>query len=454
MRALLYCRVSDDRAEGRSVREQEAELTELCHREGWEVAHVITETMGASTYSRGKRTGWDEVRQIIGSGQVDILVTWENSRAARDMTGYADLRDLCAANGVQWAYSSRTHDLNNPDDRFTTGLDALLAEKEAGVISARVRRATRANAAAGRPHGRTLYGYQRVYRKDSGKLDRLEPDPITSAVVRRIYAASETGQGMDSIARDLNADGIPNPSGRPWAGLAVKRVLTNPGYAGRRVHRGEVVGPAAWPSLIEPDRFDRLQATIAARRVNRTPNRAWMLTGVTRCGVCTGRVGVKRSGRQPKYVCMERYCVARSTDALHDFASRLIVARLEMLDGLPADTPDDAEAAAVHDRITELEDRLDRYADQAAKGEVSVRMLVRIEKSINAELADLRTELRRLTVPTHLEAPTGDIGQWWDALTPHRRRDYIAALIDVIVIHRTVRGQRTFDPSRIEVVWR
>lgn len=454
MRALIYCRVSDDRAEGRSPREQEADSRIVCEREGWTVSEVITDSVGASRYSRGKRPGWVRAVELIESGAVDVLVTWENSRANRDLRDFAALRDLCARQGVLWSYSGRTHDLNNADDRFTTGLDALLAEKETGQISGRVKRATRANAAAGRPHGRLLYGYRRVYDQATGKLDNLEPDPAATVVVRRIYDASESGQGMDSIARDLNAESIPNPSGRQWTGLAVKRVLTNPGYAGRRVHLGEVVGSASWPAIIDSDRFDRLQTMIEARRVDRTPNRAWLLTGVTRCGVCNGKVGVKRSGEKPKYVCMDRFCVARSTEALHAFVANAIVARIESADVSSVGPAPTAEVAEIQASIAELEARMDAAAEEVAKGKLSVRALVRVERIVDADLAALRSRLRRLAVPQHLALPTGDVRGWWDTQTPERQRVYASALIDVVVIHKTQRGQRTFDPSKVEIVWR
>lgn len=454
MRALLYCRVSDDRAEGRSVREQEAELRALCERHGWTVAHVISDSLGASTYSRGTRTGWAEVQRLIAAGEADLLVTWENSRAARNLADYSELRDLCAKHGVQWVYSGRTHDLSNPDDRFTSGLDALLSEKETSIISQRVRRAARADAAAGRPHGgRVLYGYRRVYNARTGRLEDLEPEPEHAAIVRRIYDASEQGQGMDSIARGLNAEGIPNPSGAQWAGLGVKRVLRNPGYAGRRVHKGEVVGPATWPPLIDPDRFDRLQALIDARRIQRRPNHAWMLTGVTRCGVCAGKVGVKRSSRRPKYTCLDRFCVARSADDMHEFIGRLIIGRVDSL-GEPGDDPVTDDVAAVQAQIAELEERLERTTLEAAKGEMSIRMAVGMEKAITADLVALRAELRRLVVPRQFDPPTGDAAEWWDELDMAGQREVVNALIDLIVIHRTGRGARTFDPTRVEVTWR
>ncbi|HEX6236004.1 MAG TPA: recombinase family protein, partial [Acidimicrobiales bacterium] len=125
-RALIYTRVSQDRAGGRSPAEQEAEARAHCEREGWEVAEVVTDSVGASRHSKGHRDGWGRARRLVGAGDVDVLVTWEASRAQRDLSAYSELRDLCAAHGVRWAYSGRVHDLTTSDGRFRTGLDALL----------------------------------------------------------------------------------------------------------------------------------------------------------------------------------------------------------------------------------------------------------------------------------------------------------------------------------------
>jgi site-specific DNA recombinase len=89
---------------------------------------------------------------------------WSPGRPAghsSDLAAYVELRDLCTGRGVFWSYSGKLHDLSNGDDRFSTGLDALLAEKEAEQISERVLRGKRKAAAEGRPSGRPPYGYRR-----------------------------------------------------------------------------------------------------------------------------------------------------------------------------------------------------------------------------------------------------------------------------------------------------
>lgn len=103
--------------------------------------------------------------------------------------------------------------------------------------------------------GRPPYGYQLA---DAGphpnpgkaaegkRLHRLEPDPVTAPVVKRIFEEYTAGRGMTTIARGLTQDGIPCPSvydrrrnphrhTEVWETTAVRAILLNPRYTGRQV---------------------------------------------------------------------------------------------------------------------------------------------------------------------------------------------------------------------------
>ena len=103
------------------------------------------------------------MKVAVAAGGLDVLVTWEASRAQRDLDAYLELRRLCAASGVRWAYSGTVYDLAHGSDRFRTGLDALVAEDEVEKMRSRVLRALRANANSGRPHGVVGFGFRREY---------------------------------------------------------------------------------------------------------------------------------------------------------------------------------------------------------------------------------------------------------------------------------------------------
>ena len=92
----------------------------------------------ASRFATKDRPEYARLRTLLAPG--DVLVMWEASRAPRDLDRYVELRGLCAERGVMWSYSGgRLFDLADGDDRFATGLDALLAEKEAEQTRVRIR---------------------------------------------------------------------------------------------------------------------------------------------------------------------------------------------------------------------------------------------------------------------------------------------------------------------------
>ncbi len=103
--------------------------------------------------------------------------------------------------------------------------------------------------------GRPPYGYRLA---DAGphpnpskaaegrQLHRLETDPVTAPVVKRIFTEYVAGRGMTSIARGLTQDGIACPSAydrarnphrhtQVWETTAIRSILQNPRYTGRQV---------------------------------------------------------------------------------------------------------------------------------------------------------------------------------------------------------------------------
>ena len=65
----------------------------------------------ASRYARKGRPQHRELIQFIETGGADVLVTWESSRAQRDLDAYTKLRSLCERQGILWSYAGRIYDL-------------------------------------------------------------------------------------------------------------------------------------------------------------------------------------------------------------------------------------------------------------------------------------------------------------------------------------------------------
>ena len=457
-KALIYTRVSLDAANGRSVAEQETDCRNECERQGWIVAEVLSDnSVGASRHSKGRRPGWDRVKKRITAGEIDVLVVWEASRATRDLSVFAELQTLLASTGTKLSYSGRLLDLDDDDDIFTAGLDALVSGKAAGDTSKRVRRAMRSNADQGKPHGRLLYGYKRLRDENTGKPVGQVLDDDQAPIVAKIFAMYNGGKSRTDVAAALNSEGVERENGGPWDPRRVSGIITNAAYAGRRTYKGEDVGESSWPAIVDMATF-----AIAAKRreaANMNKKRARgstrLLSSVGRCGVCGSKIRSSKAKSGHAYACISGKCVYRVGVPLDAFVGEAIVARLSVPDARETlssnDTPPAVSEAAV--RVAELEAKLEEAADQFAAGELSVSMLSKVEQRLAPLIAEARRVQRQAAVPMDIDVPETGLEAWWDGLDRSVAREVVSALISSVVINRTRRGARSFDPASIEIEW-
>jgi site-specific DNA recombinase len=445
----------DPKQQGRSVAEQEAECRAVCDRGGWQVLDVLCDNdRSASRYATKTRPQWEEVKRRIANGDgVDVLVTWEASRGGRDLGEFAGLRDLCRANGVKLNYSGRTIDFDDSSDSFRAGLDALISEDESERTRKRVLRAMRAQADEGMPHGRPLFGYRLVYNDDRPpKLIGQEPSPDDAEIVREIARRFLSGESMASITADLNARKVPFTSDRPWTATRVKRILMNPGYTGKRVHQGEVVGDAKWEPIIDQQMFDAIAGRFERPGVRGGEDVLHLLSGIARCGKCGGPMYVRRG----TYECAPSGGhLARNERHLDAYVTAVILERLATidLDDLGAEHPEATEQRRL---AAELRGRVADAADKFAGGEISSAVLARVEANLTPKIRAAEKRARAAAVPPNLgELAGAGVDQRWDALSVEQQREIVRLLLDVTVLPDIrPRGSRGFDPDAVRLEWR
>jgi site-specific DNA recombinase len=468
MRALVYCRVSlDQRGDARSVNEQETESRAWADREGWTVARVISETGSASRFAKSTkaRSHWDTVVAEIQSGAYDILLTWEASRATRDLAVYADLRDLCAAAGVLWGYSGTVYDLQARGDRFRTGLDALLSEDESHRTSDRIKRSVRARAQAGAPHGKLPYGYRREYDTTTGALLRQVPNEETAPIVREIYRRVAGGEGLHTIAVDLTRRGIapPRPArsprakdGQAWLASTVKRIALNPTNVGQRTHQGVIVGDATWPALVDRATFDKAHGILTQPgRLTRGGDSTarWLLSGIATCGIpgCGGPMRIYTNRGTKTYTCHWCFKVTRRAEPVDQHVSDLVVELLAHINTGPDDRAPSPELDDARAELDALRTRLESFTDAASEGQVTPAALGRIEAKLRPQIHLAQLRVAQLSAPAALSRfDLTDPQAFWGAASMADKREVLRAAVRV-VIHPAGRGKRIFDPSLVEV---
>jgi DNA invertase Pin-like site-specific DNA recombinase len=446
----------DPKARGRSTREQEAECRQVCADEGWDVVEVITDNhRSASRYAKREREGWAKVKNLLAAGRVDVLVTWEASRAGRDLDSHVELRNLCESYRVLWSYSGDVYDFTKRADRKRAAMDAVDAEDEAERTRERIMRTVRAQAAKGMPHGRRLFGYDRSYDPTTGELVNNVVNPAEATIVVDVARRFAGGETAYSICDDLNRRGVATSVGGVWRGEAIKRMLTNPAYIGQRVHRGQVVGPASWAPILTDDVF----AACAARYSDpsRTTNRdrrdvRHLLTGHARCGKCGARMYRGKNYERDVYVCKAgRGHLLRDKRQLDAYVTAHVLDRLSgNVDDLIA--TDDRAGDDHRALIVELRQRLDDAYATFSAGGLTAAGLGRVEADLLANIAAAERDARRaVPVPAVVFDIAGpDVDSRWNDLAIDDKRAVVKALFDITVLP-TRTGRRVFDPDGVEI---
>lgn len=110
--------------------------------------------------------------------------------------------------------------------------------------------------------------------------------PAEAAELRRIAAARLAGASWRSEVLRLDVAGVVSTTGRPWTIGTLRRTITSPYVAGLRAYKGEVVGPAAWPPILDRETWDQLRADKAASHPGRPFVPKYLLSGLLTCSSC------------------------------------------------------------------------------------------------------------------------------------------------------------------------
>lgn len=482
LRALIYNRVSSDPTRRRvSVDSQDVENQAWCDREGIEVAASISDNdRSASRAAVKQREGYLQVRRALAGnlyGRIDFLVVWESSRAERTLDGHVELRNLCVTHNVRLVYKGRIFDMSSGDDRFTTGIDALVDEREAERIRERVLRGHRRSAAEGRPRSGVPYGYRRLYDEKSGFLRDQVPDPVTAPIVQEIVARVLAGETLYSIVVDLNQRGVPTPNGRKtgtvgtWQSATIRSLLRSRSMTGVRTHKGTVHAEATWEPIVSTTDWLRAQRVLAdpvRARHHRGVAVKYLMSGIATCGVCGAWCRPASNRGYPSYMCAgygpgstggKGHVTIRRVP-LDTMVENLVigyVSRPDVAALLSAPEPDDSGASKALAELAELRARLDAFIESAGSpGGISPMALAEVEARLRPQIADAEQRAAPRALPVPIAAMVaGDPRQVWeDDLDMSQQRQVVRFLME-IKISKSARGlgARGFEPGRVNVRW-
>lgn len=500
--ALLYGRQSH--ASKKSIDQQEEIGRARIAVEGYDLRGVYRDTISASRFTKQARGDWSRLLADLQRPDVDLLWLWESSRGDRTLTSWAGMLDTARKHGVRIYVETheRAYDMNNPRDWKTLAEDGVTSAYEVELTSQRVRRDVAAAAGRGLPHGKNLYGYRRLYRMgtNGAELDKIVIRDDQAAIIREAAQRVVEGESRRSIAESFNRRGV--PVARPgvhgpackqcvhescgkirrrkfgrndWNLARVRQMVTNPAYAGKRVHRGKIVGDAVWPPILDDVTYWTCVNLCNRSSQSRDGMVKHLLSGIALCGhtlpngnYCDAPMRVLKNRGYYSYTCSRSavkdgdgntiesgFHVTRRADYLEEYITEVALERLSRPDALERLTPVDrtedvqaAEAEAEQKRAT-----LSEYIDLATTGEISAVSFAQIEKQLVADITAAEDRARRAAVSHVLRDALGpDLPTRWAGYPVQKRREIIAALMTVRVMP-TVSGRHGFDPTSVTIGW-
>jgi site-specific DNA recombinase len=339
MRVALYARVSTERqAERGTIGSQLAVLRERVAADGHEVAGEYIDD--GHSGARLDRPGLDTLRDAAEAGLFEEVWCLSPDRLARAYAYQVLVLDELTRFGVKVHFSDAP-DLaaDDPQAVLLTQVQGVIAEYEKAKIAERYRRGKLFRARAGEiTTWKAPYGYRRIARSEATGPAHLEIYEPEAVVVRRIFTERVGGTTIREICRQLNANALPSPTGRPtWGHSTVSRLLRNEAFVGRVYYnRTETVaapGPVRrtrqvprpreeWisidcPPIITDEQF-QAASRVAHDNTQWSPRRAepgtFLLKGLVKCGVC--RVGTNCHKMRGRNGTWHRYYYCRNHDPL------------------------------------------------------------------------------------------------------------------------------------------
>lgn len=416
--AAAYIRVSDARQDEYSPASQLKLIRDYAAKNGYMVPEeYVFYDDGISGASAKKRTQFNVMLGFAKQKNPPFtaILVWKFSRFARNQEESIVFKNLLKKNGVSVISVSEPIS----DDPFGGLIERIIEWMDEYYLirlGPEVRRGMIEKVSRGEPVYHPPFGY--IFDHN---LKRFAPDPEKAPVVVDIFESFVRGEGMQHIARRLNAAGVRSARGNPLDNRGIEYILHNPTYIGKLrwsengkkasvrdfSPEGCIIVDGEHQPLISQALWDQAQARadeIKSKygRYQRAEQPVeYMLKGLLRCSDC-GATLVRVHAQTPALQCHNyargackhsHYISIAKADAAVADALRLAVSGDPRAITPPAPSAADASGAALAElekQIAAALKKLDRLSDGYLNGVFDLDQFKRLKSAIDAELADLQ----------------------------------------------------------------
>ncbi len=320
MKAAIYCRVSTEGQEqdGTSLQTQLEACLKYCQSKNYEVAYQFKEAYSGLSLERPKL---NELRELVRSDEVDVVVVYSLDRFSRDPVHGVILMQELEKHGVYLEAATETVD-NSEVGKLVFYIKGYAAKLDAERRRDATTRGKKALLKAGKipnGEGKGIYGYEL-----SREFKKRIPIEKESKVVKRIFEMIISGMPAAKVARVLNEEGIITKTGKEWRSSLITKIVRNPAYIGITyygVTKGKhnrikvpkeewILLPDATPAIISKELFDQAQE-VKDKTKKLYSNKTiyeYPLRGFVVCGECgSPLVGTCLKKKHRYYKCSGTY---------------------------------------------------------------------------------------------------------------------------------------------------
>ena len=309
--AVIYSRYSSHSQRDVSIEQQVKACRQFAERQGIDVVQIYEDR--ALTGTNDQRPGFQRMIRDAERSSWRYVIVYTLDRFARDRYDSAVYKRRLKEHGIK-VLSAMENISDDPTGVLMESVLEGLAEYYSKELSRKINRGLEDNASKCMVNGAVPYGYVR------GADGRYAIDDFEANIVKEIYKRINSGDKLSLIIDDLNARGIKNKKGRPWAYSSFNRILNNERYTGIYIYKNVRI-PGGVPQIIDRELFDAVQLSIYTKRNprkraildddvrqavpqrRRQANGIYYLTGKLFCGHChSPMVGISgHSKNGPSY---------------------------------------------------------------------------------------------------------------------------------------------------------
>lgn len=395
------------------------------------------------------RKGLNELKRLIESGKVDVLLTKDLSRIGRHNAKTLLFLEYLEEYNVRLILIHDNYDSNKDDDDII-GIKTWYNEKYLKDLSRKIK----ANLEIKQKETGLITKVPFGYKKSEKDKHRLVVDEEAAQIVKRIFRLYIEGHGGRSIATILNDDGVLTPSkyafiktgkkissniAELWSGTTVMNLIKDDVYTGRlrcgkterrringrsirldkdmhMVHENyhEAIISKEDFQLAEKIRKNRISNNVRGKKNTSGIN---LFIGFLRCGDCGGgfmRVNKKRS--VPGYICSNYHHFGAKFCTAHRIAEEqlkeIILDKLKLMKYYIEDSLKqlDSEINTLINSTTDYDRRIKKYrimiidkkeeiknySRQLAQGIINEEIATEMIQGANRELDELERQMEEL----------------------------------------------------------